>query len=83
MNGVFHEELERFVYGLETLVFIISPPKNKKKSTRHRPPQRPEAFSQSGEHLIVIWVSLHCYHDKRQPEGSIKKTQRGLKGDRD
>ncbi len=36
----------------------------------------PEAFLQSGEHLIVIWASLYCYHDKNTvlgPGGSLKK----------
>lgn len=40
-----------------------------------------EAFLQSGEHLIVIWASLYCYHDKKHyagAQGLFKETQRGL-----
>lgn len=45
-----------------------------------------EALLQSGEHLIVIWASSCCYHDKKAlcwAQGLYKETQRGLNWDCD
>lgn len=49
-----------FVYGLKTPVVLLL-------FSIKTALMLEEALLQSGEHLIVIWASLSCYHDKKNP----------------